>query len=112
MTEMDLDRARQIVAACVNHSLFRMGVIEEPPPSLAEYSLGELLEANEMIRAQNDEVDAAGNRKIQIVCDDRLIAALYVLYHYEASELDDIRLIAANAANGVCCLRHEGTGDG
>jgi len=75
---MDLDHARAIVNACARHVLWRQGLQPDPPPSLGDYSLAELVEANHLMRA-----NGSAN------CDDRLVAALYVAYHWHAHEPDD-----------------------
>jgi len=88
-TAMDIERAEKIVGECIAHVLFRMGVTDEPPPSLAEYSLQELIDANRRVAEENDKQPTTGRRTIRMKCDDRLIAALYVAYHYDANDPAD-----------------------
>lgn len=102
---MDRSHAAQIVARCIAHVYFREGVIDEPPPSLEEYSLSELVEANKLIAGpagttENDD----GTKSIAMHCDDRLVAALYALTHYQAEPQDDLRPIVSIPGKAICCI--------
>lgn len=55
-----------------------------PQDALAGVSLADMLTAAAMIRAENASHPVAGQRTISSVPDDRLIAAIYTLLHYEA----------------------------
>lgn len=102
---MDRSHAAQIVARCIAHVYFREGVVDEPPASIEEYSLSELVEANQLIAGpagttENDD----GTKSIAMHCDDRLTAALYALYHYQAEPQDDIRSIVEIPGKALCCV--------
>src|SRR5437016_3656528 len=105
---MDIERARGIVSACMAHVWYREGIATAPPPSLAGVSLRELLDANEMVGAApaiskagcSDCGQTPGSQHrpschraglvtagsqygaFMMHCDERLVAALYVAYHY------------------------------
>lgn len=83
---MDIERAKEITKACTAHFFYREGLQKEPPPSLAEYSLAEMLEAQQVIKAANGTGNGGTST---IFCDDRLVAALYVAYHYAADPTGD-----------------------
>lgn len=84
------ERSLDITRACIAHVMYRHGLQEEPPPSLAEYSLRDLLDANHAVRAHNSEPRGPdGKRTIHTVCDDRLVAALYVATHYRPSPAEE-----------------------
>lgn len=114
---MTLDQAREIVSACCRHSYYQMGVTDEVPPSLKEYSLRELLDANDLVQRDNKSQDAiamaalaAGGKgaiRSQMFCADRFIAALYVLYHYRPDG-DDTEAVAANGERVVVVCAKQG----
>lgn len=102
---MTRERAQQIVDACAAHTWYDMGIREEPPPSLEEYSLRELLEANEMMAGQDGKTkNPDGSTNSTLHCDDRLVAALYVLYHYPPNEPGNVECVAHNGRAGVFVL--------
>lgn len=80
---MTLEQAREINRLCCGHSLWLLGVSLRPE-SLADYTLSQLVEARDLVRAQGETVDEQGRRSMALTCDDRLLAALYVAYHYPA----------------------------
>jgi len=81
---LTLVRAREIVAAMVGHVCWEVGAMETRPQSLAALSLAEMVEANRMVRqAGAVEIEGVGEKVMLTACEDRLVAALYVLYHYE-----------------------------
>jgi hypothetical protein len=103
---MTRERAQQIVDACAAHTWYDMGIREELPPSLQEYSLRELLDANEMMsgpvgKSQNPD----GSTNTSLHCADRMVAALYVLYHYPADKPGDAESIVHNGRAGVFVAR-------
>ena len=75
---MDLNRAIEIVGICTQHVFYREGLIDKKPPSLADVSLRELIEAHDLLRVENDKPSVNGQKVIYTVCDDRLLAAIYV----------------------------------
>lgn len=102
--QMDYERAVEIVGACVQNGVYHMlGDNGRPVPSIASYSLAEMVEANRIVR----EVDLAtqepgsGPRTIHMTCDDRLTAALYVAAHFPGSDPADPDII---------CLLPDGRG--
>ena len=103
---MTRERAQQIVDACAAHTWYDMGIREEPPPSLQEYSLRELLEANEMMAGKDGKTkNPDGSTNSALHCADRMVAALYVLYHYPpVRELSDAEPVVQNGRAGVFVL--------
>lgn len=105
MAPMDLARAREITDACAAHFFQQIGFEQKHPPSLAEYSLQEMLDAHRLVRAANDDADATdGTRTIHATCDDRYLAALYVAYHYEGSHPADCEAIATAQGRAVVLI--------
>lgn len=102
---MELEKAQKIVKACVAHRMYDMGVVDEEPPSLYEYSLRELLEANDRVREENENQPKEGVMSFQTVCDDRLVAALYTIYHYEAERGTSIEPICMLGEKALLCAR-------
>lgn len=106
---MTLDRAKKIVSDCVAHVWYREALTTDPPPSLAEYTLQELLDANRLVAGplgkERDEENKSTT--VSMHCDDRLVAALYVLYHYPAVDPTGgpVDVLVANASAGVVTLK-------
>lgn len=98
--EMTYERACEIVEACTANGVYQMlgATNGEPVPSLAEFTLAEMVEAQRVVRqTENDRQKADGlPRSFHVVCDDRLVAALYVAQNYPACSPD--------AAESVCLL--------
>lgn len=88
MTE---ERAREINRWMLDHSWYSMGLKDEKPPSLQEVSLEEMIEATKIVK---------GFGSPTITCDNRLIAALYVAYHYSAPKDIDSADTICEAADG------------
>lgn len=81
---MSLERAREINRVLTGVTFASYGLAEAP--SIAELrgvSLAEMLESKALVRAANLIKDADGKQTITMTCDDRLIAAIYVLINYE-----------------------------
>src|SRR5262249_14680855 len=99
---MSLDRAWEIVASCAAHVWFQDGADMTPPPSLEDYSLQELLDANQIVRNSSMQ-RIEGGTILDVSCDDRLVAALYVLYHYRPDDLTKVEpiVIKCDSAVGV-----------
>lgn len=92
MAEMTLERAREIVGACVQNGVFlHLGARSGEVPSLASMTLADMVEANRLVQASNRESNTPDGvrRRIQTVCDDRLLAALYVAHHFPGSAPDE-----------------------
>ncbi|MDR6953836.1 hypothetical protein J2X65_003199 [Ancylobacter sp. 3268] len=86
MADMNLARAHEIVAAINARSLVTIG-IDQPLGSLSGVTLQEMIEAKAAVERENNAaVEAAkakgGGYSINLVPDDRLIAAVYTLHHY------------------------------
>lgn len=107
---MDQERAEQIVADCIRFEMFAMGIGGEgaKPPDL-DYSLAELLEANHCLKKSIKNPN--GTTTIHMTCDDRLIAALYVLKHYEASAPDSVEPIVHDGEKAVAVISIRSFGD-
>ncbi|GAB4071697.1 hypothetical protein KHC28_00185 [Ancylobacter sonchi] len=89
MADMDIARAHEIVAAINARSLVTIG-IEQPLGSLAGVTLLEMIEAKAAVERENvAAIEAAkakgGGYSINLVPDDRLIAATYALEHFTPS---------------------------
>lgn len=91
MTE---SRAHEIVAVCLAHFLYQEGLNEKELPSLGDYSLKEMLEANEIVKSLNDGPSVGGLRTVYVHCDPRYLAALYVAYHYDPDPVTSCTPIA------------------
>lgn len=100
---MTIDEAKKINAAvfqwCVGH------VIGEPcdcPPP--EYPLADMLEAARLMRKYREPSDHPGHVCYHSTCDDRMIAAMYVLGRYDASSPGDADLILCGGGKAVCVV--------
>lgn len=85
-TEMDMELAERINAACTAHFFYRERIGPKPLPhqSLKGYSLPQLLQARNMMRRKNREADPNGAMlPVALTCDDRYLAALFVACHYD-----------------------------
>lgn len=81
---MTPERAREIVAAIADRSFMAMG-ISDKSPSLEGVSLVDMLEAATVVEQANREAKTVdGMRTFHVVPDDRLIAAVYALEHYDS----------------------------
>lgn len=94
---MTPERAQQIVSAINDRCFFNMGLKKaEEIGSLKEVSLAEMLEASAMIEAGDRAAPSVGGTKtLMVIPDDRLIAAAYVLEHYQPSNESIISLPAS-----------------
>ena len=101
---MNQEQAREIVSKCLQHVFFREGLRTEPPASLFEYSLRELLEANEQVSEERPRI-AGGTQTIFMHCDPRLVAALYVAYHYEPEDPQDCNAVAYGPGSAVLVVK-------
>jgi len=106
---MTPERAREIVDKCNAHIWYGMGISENVPPSLAEYSLAELMAANHMMAGEAGTTDNHdGTKSLAVHCDDRLVAALYVLYHYPAQPPSAVETVVNNDKAGIVVVRVDG----
>lgn len=93
---MTIGRAEELTAACVRWAMPSI-IGREPVPLPEGVSLEELVVANRMVRDLNRTVETTlpdGTRTytIQMVCDDRITAAMYAL---EKFDNDPVALLAA-----------------
>jgi hypothetical protein len=80
---MTPERALEIVSAVNDRCFFKMELVDKVG-SLEGVSLAEMLEAVAIVKQMNKDAPAInGKRTIRMVPDDRLIAAAYVLDHYQ-----------------------------
>lgn len=85
---MTSEQAHEINRACIRNGLRRFGLTAESP-SLRPYTLRQLIDARDIVAAENRETEKQpGPHRITMICDDRLLAALYVAYHYDPCEPD------------------------
>ncbi len=93
---MTLERARELAGQITNCAHKRI-VGWTDGPGLPDVPLAEMLEANRMVR-EAASVKTPTGRLIAVTCDDRLVAALYVLENYEPSPqpiiIGEYRLVA------------------
>lgn len=83
---MSFDRALEIVHAINNRAFFGMGLnIVGPIGSLEGVSLAQMLEAVTVVKAHDSASEGTFPRTIHVVPAERLIAAAFVLEHYEPS---------------------------
>jgi hypothetical protein len=82
-----LERARQLNGAMFDLALEREGIrfcSWDRITLLREASLVELAQAGAVIKEHEDKQEAAtdGSRSFSMVCDDRLVAAIYAFLHF------------------------------
>lgn len=82
---MDMERALQISNQLTKCAVVRSGVMGDrgSDPGVPDCSLLEMLEAVEMVRTAGPIDNGDGSKALPVFCDPRLVAALYVLEHYE-----------------------------
>lgn len=102
---MDFERAKKITADCMAHVWYREGLTEEPGPDLHQYTLAEMVEANNLVSANKGVRQPDGNIKVFMCCADRLVAALYVATHYVPDRPDDVNPVAVIGKSAVCVIR-------
>jgi hypothetical protein len=108
--QMTAERADEINAAMVAHTMFEMGLRPDPPPSLAGYTLQEMLEAGKIVAAEDDAKPCP--KAVRTVCAERMVAALYTMTHYDPSDLEHINLLHHNGKVGIAVVRlPEGFGE-
>ena len=102
---MNSGRAKEIVQALNLHFFFREGLTEVQPPSLASYSLREMLDAVDEVRKLNGGPSIDGHKHVMMTPDPRLIAALYVAYHYPPEDPSDCNAVALGNGAAVLVVR-------
>lgn len=83
---LDVERGVHLNARMFQHGMYRLEVAEDPGDSLEDDDLLDMVLAARMVRATEDAtpIVPGQGRTISTVCDDRMVAALYTLYHYDA----------------------------
>lgn len=100
---MENTKAKQIVGDMINFVFVSEGfpmpiLFPEIMERLPKYSLKEMVEASEIVKNSEPEIyicDVDGKEKTRrmLNLDDRLIAGIYVLIHYDSLPADDCRPI-------------------
>jgi hypothetical protein len=100
---ISIERAHEINSAMMAHVWFREGLRTDEPPSLGGYSLREMLDAVDRVKELNAAAESQEGRKtVHMTCDPRLVAALYVAYHYPGE--DPGNCLAVALGNGCAVL--------
>lgn len=95
---MELDHAIELVGAVNSFAYYAMGLQE--PRSIKNATLAELMQARDVVEAQNRRREGAtGTKTLMCVPDDRLIAAVFTARHYEAQDQDDVDPIVRTPAS-------------
>lgn len=89
---MSPERAHNINGATLDIALVQEGLVPldkaaDAMAYLEDVSLSEMLEAKAIIEAENRAAIGPGPHTITMICDDRLIAAIYALLHYRKGEV-------------------------
>lgn len=84
MATLDIERAREL-----NRAMLALKMTGEVRECLESASLADLQACADIIRAADKANDTGTTRRISMVCDDRLVAGIYTLLHFDASEPDD-----------------------
>jgi len=106
---VNLEEAKEITGLCLNHGLFNMGVDDNQPKPITDYSLDQLLEANKIVAEHPGDKNPDGTTSYMMHCAPRMIAALYVAYNFPAQEIpedddDDPLEPIASGPNGTKVL--------
>lgn len=79
---MTIERAKEIVGRMLDVRYAAMGIPGRTFPEPLDCSLAEMVEANRIV-AEFREPTENGYRTLGMHCADRLIAAIYTLWHYD-----------------------------
>jgi hypothetical protein len=102
---MTLEEATEINSVCFYNSMIRFGLDEGKAKSLKPYTLGQLIEARDIINLENLKAQANPSpRTVTIVCDDRLLAALYAAEHYDPEPMANAKPIVVIANRALLCV--------
>ena len=102
---MTIEEAVLITDACMQHAWYRQGLRTDFPPSLEGYTLRQLLDANETVAGNQPEAEEEGKKIYGMHCDPRLVAALYVAYHYAPEDPKDCYPVAYGPESAVVVVR-------
>lgn len=97
---MDLERALAINRDLVGVKMHTMD-LQEDCPDLKGYSLEEMLQATRTVREAGGIRQADGTVRYSTVCDERLVAALYVWAHWRGDPLDELEPIVRGQGRAV-----------
>jgi hypothetical protein len=103
---MDLARARRIVSAINDRCLAHVG-LPRNLATLKNISLADMMEAKRVVENANEAAEAAARitgeqYRVSMVPDDRLLAAVYCIDHFPAS--DEPALQIPDGDNHLLCL--------
>lgn len=88
-TDMTIEDAKQIVKDMLSVALATHGIGErEHIKNIGDYTLREMLDANEMLKGYSEDGEEPGHKKTFTIIDDRGIASLYTWAHFPA-EMDE-----------------------
>lgn len=80
---MTLERAYEINSAMLDFGLRAIGLNKQvAQPSLVDVSLAEMIQCAPIIKEHEDKQPADQPKTFTVVCDDRLVAAIYVSLHF------------------------------
>jgi hypothetical protein len=111
-TPMSVEKAKEIVGCMVLWMMYHMEVTNDEPPKLT-YSLRELIEANDIVKKANKDaeqtpfIDGKRSRTMSLVCDDRLIAALYTAAHYPGGPAENAQSIIECNGNVLFSIKKQ-----
>jgi hypothetical protein len=106
-SDLTLGRAREINRAMVDAVLFMQGVTEDRDglKDLSGYTLREMIDAAGVIKAaeelEHKFLPSGAPRSFAMVCDDRLVAALYCAAHYQARPGEKARVVGISKQTAV-----------
>lgn len=103
-SNIELAKARKIVDVMLEWHWIAIGLRPGPAPDLQSYELRQMLDAAHMIRDYGNTKNADGTTTLCVKADDRLIAALYCITHWQADEPDDVEPIVSGHDKALVCV--------
>lgn len=109
---MEINKAKSIIQDIVCFVFYSEGIQssidDETLERLREYELEDMAKAQRIVAESNGSkiLDENGVKEIhmQMNVDPRLIAALYVLFHYKSDDASDADCIIGDGRKGVFCV--------
>lgn len=85
---LTLDRAIEITGAICERSFHTLGLwdVGKPMASLEGVSLGQMVEAVALVNRENEKPSDGNGKTIHVIPDQRLVAAVFTLEHYEGTQ--------------------------